>query len=138
MTIPLPRGRDGHDDARGVRRLPLLPLVQGYYRLNRTLPVVPFVSSHPTELFRRSNKPALSTLFHEINPGRGTTDINERDSIIFIKDFLGNNNGRGRSIVEISEDDWVKFQEFYHSRKLKRKPEKIEHKVKLKQVHENK
>ena len=56
---------------------------------------------------------------------------------VFITDFLGENNGRGRSIVEISEDDWVKYQDFYHSRELKRKRVKIgKLDVKLKRVYE--
>ncbi len=35
----------------------------------------------------------------------------------FVEDFLGNNNGRGRSIVEVSENDWDKFKKIYYPRK---------------------
>ena len=37
----------------------------------------------------------------------------------FIEDFLGTNNGRGRSIVELSKNDWENFENIYGSRKIK-------------------
>lgn len=44
-------------------------------------------------------------------------DLRKRD-FHFAKDFLGKNNGRGRSIVELSENDWNMFQEVYFLRKI--------------------
>ncbi|HEY9245713.1 MAG TPA: EVE domain-containing protein [Candidatus Methanoperedens sp.] len=43
----------------------------------------------------------------------------------FITDFLGNNNGRGRSIVQVSEEDWEKYEGFRKSRGLKSEPVNI-------------
>jgi len=40
------------------------------------------------------------------------SELRKKD-FIFIKDFLGKNNGRKRSIVEVPENDWVMFNKIF-------------------------
>jgi hypothetical protein len=41
-----------------------------------------------------------------------------KEGFSFIEEFLGNNNGRKRSIVEVSENDWDNFNKIYSKRKF--------------------